>query len=441
MYGCMTTTVINTVADGNKYAPKLLFTWIFLAFVMTSISAEVFATDNDRLMRLESALSQLSDRVEMLETENADLRGRLSHLDSTEPVVVTQLEPQPIEAEVDDRWSSHKIAFHGDMYFRHEQIELEGVGQQRRDRLRMRANTIVTLSDEVAVGFGLSSGGFSPLSGTQSLGGGGRKKEVALDMAYFDWSLRHNTHIIGGKFANPLLTPPTYRILWDDEWRPEGVAIKVDHESWFARLMGNWLESDNFAGDRNLSWHAQTGYKGEFGNSSFALGAGYHDFSISGESPYYGLLFRGNSKACSDESNPLTCVYLNNYRVVSLFGSWNVDLSKVRLGVYAHVVNNLAVDDYDTAWTLGATISTLSEQPFKFEYYYQDLQADALLANLAYSDFGGGGTNKNGHVFQATWKATKFMSFALAYFNNKVDINTDDPRDYKRARLTASFVY
>ena len=73
------------------------------------------------------------------------------------------------------------------------------------------------------VGFGLATGSGDPVSSNQTLGGGEQFKQINLDLAYANWQPIQNTYIEAGKFKNPLFTPQKTAMLWDGDWRPEGV--------------------------------------------------------------------------------------------------------------------------------------------------------------------------------------------------------------------------
>lgn len=380
------------------------------------------ASTEELLLALQATVEDLSGRVAALEAENAELKMQVAIPDTS----------------ADDDVSP--INFSGDLYFRHEEIDLENSNQQTRDRYRARLLARATLSDDLVVGIGLATGGFSPVSSTQTIGGAGTKKPVALDMAYFDWAPTDGMHLRIGKFQNPLEVAPGYRVFWDNEWRPEGFALHYDRGNVFATALAHWLESDSLVRERTLSASLQAGYRMPFAGGDLVLGGAWHDVPVKGQPAFIGTSFYGNQFECTDATDFGTCVYSNSFRDLALFASYNHDFDRFAIRLHAHVAENVEVDNFGSSWTVGAEIRSFHENPLKFEYFYMDTEADSVFALLTDSDFGGGGTDANGHVFQGTYSIRDNWNLILAYFNNEVGGNLGPTeRDYERWRISTSF--
>ena len=389
----------------------------------------------------QGAFAAQVDEVTLLRAQVAELTRRLEALEGREhsPVPV-KLEKESARRNVED----DKVSFHGDFRYRYEEIDLQGAELHSRTRIRARASLARKVSDSLVLGFGLSSGGSAPTSSTQTLGNGGSKKDIDLDLAYVDWTPVEGLHVLAGKFANPLLRVPSHSMMWDDEWRPEGVALTYQNETVFATVLSTWLESDSLSPSREQSYGGHIGLRRPIGSAGLTAGVGYFDFSIAGDGTYFGsdLAFAGNSFFCSDPQDSTSCSYLNDYQEVDLFAALDVDLGEFRIKVFGHMLQNLGADAFDAGWTAGARASTtFRDRVVQLDYFYRDLEADAAYGQLSDSDFGGGGSDVRGHYFKAGWKVTPHWTLSATYFENQVGSNAIAERDYNRVQLNADFTY
>lgn len=387
------------------------------------------------------ALADQADEVTLLRAQVAELTRRLEALEGREkPPVPVKLEKESTQRNVDDS----NVSFQGDFRYRYEEIDLQGAELHSRTRIRARASVSSKVSDSLVLGFGLSSGGSAPTSSTQTLGNGGSKKDIDLDLAYVDWTPVEGLHVMAGKFANPLLRVPSHSMMWDDEWRPEGVALAYQNDTIFATVLSTWLESDSFSPSREQSYGGHIGLRRAIGGAGFTTGVGFFDFSIAGDGTYYGsdLAFAGNSYFCSDPQDTSSCSYVNDYREVDLFAALDLDIGELKIKIFGHMLQNLDADAFDTGWTAGARASTtFRDRGLQFAYFYRDLEADAAYGQLSDSDFGGGGSDVKGHYFKAGWKVTPHWMLSATYFANQVGSNVNAERDFNRVQLNADFRY
>lgn len=83
---------------------------------------------------------------------------------------------------------------------------------------------------------------------------------------------------MAGKFRNPLLQVLSHTLLWDDEWRPEGIALHYRTARAFGTVLGTWLESDTVAAPREWAAGAHAGVYSRASDARITAGAGYFDF-------------------------------------------------------------------------------------------------------------------------------------------------------------------
>lgn len=353
---------------------------------------------------------------------------------------------QAVEAEVDEQMAAlswaERMRWNGDFRYRYENIQTEGEEDRNRSRIRARAHLEADVTPTVQVGFGLATGGEDPVSANQTIGGGGSKKEINLDLAYFDWSGLADTHVLGGKFENYLVRPDKNGLLWDGDWRPEGLGIAWNNGRFFAHGLGTWLEGDSRNGTE-FAWVAQAGMNIAFGDSGNLLfGAGYNLFDIAGATPVYGDPddFYGNSYVTDPVTGDLVFAY--DYRQVQAFAEYAFRLGGQPVVLFADYVVNTEADENDTGYLFGARYgSAKARGTWDLGWFYEKLEADAVVGLLTDSDFGGGGTDSKGHVFSGTYAFHDNWNFKLTYFLNEIELASDDPRDFDRLMLDLNFKY
>lgn len=388
---------------------------------------------------LETQLAALSRRVASLEAELRALKES-----PTEARPATKPVPGAAPRADGGEPARARVRFSGDFRYRHEAIDLEDLETRQRSRIRARANVTTDVREDMELGFGLATGGDSPTSSTQTLGYGGSKKGIALDLAYMDWTPLDGLHLLAGKFRNPLFKVPSQTLLWDDEWRPEGVAVRYERDRWFATFLGNWLESDTAAPAREWAVGGHAGIHRPLGGARLTAGIGYFDIDTSGKGTFHGgdQGFAGNTVSCADPQDTGTCVYVMDYRELEVFGALDLVGEAYSTKFYGHYLENLDARRFGTGWTLGSRLQTTWRgYPMQFDYFFRSLGADAVYASLTNSDFGGGGSDAEGHYFKAGWSVTDALKLSVTLFDNRVGGDAGQPRDYDRVQLNADFRY
>ncbi|WP_218017874.1 putative porin [Roseateles chitosanitabidus] len=100
--------------------------------------------------------------------------------------------------------------------------------RQNRDnlwRVRARLGVVATLSDETQAGVRVATGSdASPVSTTQTLGGGLGKKSIWLDQAWLSYAPLKGLTLTGGRFGNPFVSTD---VLFSSDLNFDGVAAKA----------------------------------------------------------------------------------------------------------------------------------------------------------------------------------------------------------------------
>ncbi|HKX55293.1 MAG TPA: putative porin, partial [Xanthomonadales bacterium] len=313
-----------------------------------------------------------------------------------------------------------------------------GKDDRNRNRIRARALLAATVSDTMMVGLGLATGGEDPVSTNQTIGGGGSKKSLSVDLAYFEWSGLENTVVLGGKFKQQHRSAGDFGLLWDSDWRPEGTSIKYDNGLLYAVGLGTWIESDSSKSQQEFSYGLQAGTRLRLGDSlGLNLGAGYFRFDSKGKGAFFGDDdFFGNS------FDPVNNSYLYDYHEVEGFAELGFNLFDRPVLVFADYVQNLEADDNNTGYAFGINYNDARKKgTWELNYAYKKLEADAVLGLLTDSDFGGGGTNVKGSVFSGAYAFHDNWNFQMTYFINQTSIDGTDSRDFDRLMLDLQFKY
>ena len=100
-------------------------------------------------------------------------------------------------------------------------------------------------------------------------------------------------------------------------------------------------------------------------------------------------------------------------------------------------------DDNDTGWLVGAKYGSVKDRgDWDFTYFYENLEADATVGLLADSDFGGGGTNSEGHEINGTIRVMDGWDLSVSLFLNETGIaKGDKEEDYTRLQIDIIFKF
>lgn len=400
--------------------------------VSTGSLAAVSDATVEKLMRQVEILNQ---RVKELEASDAALRSDTVAL-KTETVALKKASSSVTTISDKLAWAE-KVNVTGDFRYRYENIDDETKSKDRnRSRIRARIEAQAQVNDTWKVGLGLASGSDDPVSTNQTLGGGGSSKDIMLDLAYFDWSGLENTHAIGGKFKNPFYTPAKNALIWDGDYRPEGLAVKYDNGQFFANAGFMYLESDDSAGSKDAEsyWGTQFGFYAALAdNLQFIGGVSYYDIPVMGSKPFFDSTDSFGNALAADGT------YLNNYEELELFGELNTKIAGLPFSAFFDWVENQDADEDETGYSVGLQLGKAKDPgSWQMAYIYQDLEADAVLGLTTDSDFGGGGTDSKGHIIKGGYALNKNTAFKLSYFINE---NGDLETDYDRLQVDVEFKY
>ena len=125
-----------------------------------------------------------------------------------------------------------------------------------------------------------------------------------------------------------------------------------------------------------------------------------------------------------------------------MFAQFDTELAGWPFRVYAHAVQNNEVSEQDKGYAFGAKVgSAKSDGDMEFSWTFIDLEADAVIGTFSDSDFGGGGTDSDGHLIKAKYAVSKEIFLGGSLFVNKVDRFQGVEHDYNRLQLDVEFKF
>lgn len=323
-----------------------------------------------------------------------------------------------------------------------------------RFRYRLRLGFETKLKEWAKIGVRIASGGEDPTSTNQSFQDTFSRKEFRLDLGYVtltppEWNW---FSMSGGKINNPIWQPGfNSPMQYDFDITPEGlgeqIAYSVGSEK-RVKLIGNFGQFvlDEVGGDANDPWMVefQGGAEVNLGKDPkkpvvkvTALGGYSRTFNLqnmgvsSGSQPA-GAATPGSQSTSANRGNATrqpggagtTLFYLDDFQVVYGRGvvAWTISENPFLgtpsvLAFSGEYIHNLS-DKYDNlkgsnitkspgqtdGWT-GQVAFGGSKKKGEWQvlYQYKHLEADATWDSPTDSDFGLGGTDREGHIMKATY--------------------------------------
>jgi hypothetical protein len=174
----------------------------------------------------------------------------------------------------------------------------------------------------------------------------------------------------------------------------------------------------------NPFWQPPTGSQSSFGNTTITQGTGTSAIQV--------LRY--------------------DYEIIELSGEMGLTAFNRPLVLFFDWAQNMASDvEYDTAYNLGFVYGKASNpKTWEFGAMWQELDKDALFAQMIDSDFGGGNTDTSGWVLKAGYAPVRNITLNATYFLNEInkDVppattppNTFTGLDYDRWQLDVNYKF
>lgn len=404
---------------------------------------------------LKNQVSALLARVERLEQALAStgagsppaavpqLEQRLAAVEEASDRQADQL-AQGLASSAAMDWA-RTVRWKGDLRYRHEQFDIEGVSSDRvRHRIRGRFGLEAKVSNTLQVGFQIATGeGRDSRSTNSTLGRASQNEEIGLDLAYVDWRPGSDVLVTLGKQKQPWFKAGN-GVLFDSDVNPEGVALLWGGRSGpFARAWGYWLEERTLAADTSVIG-AQLGYALDGG---LTVAAGYWDYGAVQNRPI--LAFSGSpagnstflaGAGCSGAGT--TPCYTHDYNIAVLDAQWAGKLGSLPITLFGGYLENMDPDTLNTGYDFGFLLGKASDPgSWEFGVTYADIERDAQMAAFVESDFADGITQGRGYVLQGAWAPAKNTALKAAYYINERSYGTPLAADYRRLQLDLNYKF
>lgn len=321
-----------------------------------------------------------------------------------------------------------KLKFSGDFRLRYQYEDVKNGVERHRFRIRLRYGFSTNLNEKTTMTVRIATGAGEQVSTNQTLTDSFSGKNVWLDRASLNYKFTNSISFSGGKMANPFLTTD---LAWDDDINPEALVLNFKLPKGFEFNTGYFPIKENSTAKDVYMDAAEF----KFSNKFLKLGAAYWLFthfkgaSQSSISPYY------KPKGNTLENDK----YLNNFKVLSLmFELKPFEIGKVPFTMVGQYLKNNEDVEYDKAFLYGIVFGKADKKnSFEFGLNVRRLEADAIPAIFADSDFNNGGTDHKGNKVWFKYAINDNSQFSITYFNPKALKHT---RTDERNTLQIDFV-
>ncbi len=324
-----------------------------------------------------------------------------------------------------EKWTD-SIKFNGDMRIRHDASYNKSAGNRDRNRERFRLRFGVTASmQDFLVGMRFASGTGEQTSTNQTETGLFNQKGLLIDQAYVQWKAHEYVKLMGGRMPNPLWRTYASDIVWDDDVNPEGYAQSFDMPA--GDRLGVFANFGQFPLSEAQNMADPWMFANQIGSrikvtedTRISLAGTYYGFTnekagafVAG-APFPGVQQAGNTRVSTTSSQLATSMKLLHFT-----GELAGHLMVLPLSLQGDYVTNM--DDtpargrngYQTGVIVGKAKNANS---WEVAYFYKYSQVNCTVADLADSDFGGGGTNRKGHIMWISYAPRDYVTIRGKYF-------------------------
>ena len=428
------------------------------------------AVTKAEVQSIQAQMQELAERLNRLEASNSELKSQNSELQALadrREAEVDYLKAQTKELREESAvasneiskvkgadWAS-KIKGRGDFRFRNENIWTERVvsgnaveaADRERMRIRARLGFDFKATDNVTGTLLFATGADDPRSANQTLGGTGTRKAIGLDLGYVDWKFMQGGNLLLGKVLQPIFRPGQ-SLFYDNDFNPEGGALKLERGMFFGTAYGWWLtegynsDPDSVANRDARIVGLQAGMKFPLLGGETVLAANYYECGLCQDnSPLFNN--NGNGNTTYRVGTSPTNLLRYDYEIAELSAQMGVTVAELPLTLWANYAQNMADDvEYDTAYALGAKLGRASNpKTWEVGVLYQSLDKDALFAQWVDSNFGDGRTDTEGWMLRAAYAPVRNFTVDARYFKNTLNKDVGVELDYDRLMLDLNYKF
>lgn len=325
--------------------------------------------------------------------------------------------------------SARNWKWKGDLRLRDEARNRQGTGNDtHRYRIRFRYGFEGKVSDQLKATARIATGSTTdPISTNQNFDTFLNKKTIILDLANLEYTPSvpgiSKVAVVGGIMENPMWTATP--MVWDGDLSWDGVALKVSHELGPTTLFSNSgvFSLDTDETETAALWVTQAGASFKpFADAEEEL---MKNLKLTGALAYHD--YRNVANSAKAGTDPITRESDNtsgakNFNQLNPSIELASQVAELPFSVFGDWVHNASAsstgnDGYAFGVKLGkAAIPWSLTKGWEAGYMFERLERDAAFDEFVDSDFGGGGTNRRGHVAWITLAVLKNSTFGVKGF-------------------------
>ena len=285
----------------------------------------------------------------------------------------------------------------GDIRYRYENREDDGVTAKSRERIRARIGVYGDATETIKFGTRIATGGTGVTSTNQDLDGSAANKSIGLDLAYMtiDSLLFEGVDTTLGKMKQPWKSVSD--LIYDSDVTPEGIAFNYAAGN-ISYHVGHFILDEQLGDDAQLA-SAQVVLDV---SDTLTVGTSFYTFSNMENNP-----LEKKSDNTTDE-----------FELTEFFANYKIKSTPLPLSLFANYVENGAVDADNTAYMIGAKTK---QGAWSFAYNYRDIEINAIYDEWADSDFHNGGTGGDGHKYKVKYALRDNLSLGATYFDTETE--------------------
>ena len=315
------------------------------------------------------------------------------------------------------------VEFNTDFRYRYEYTD-DGSkdSTKRRNRVRSRLGATISPNEKIKIGIRFATAEANPTSANQNLGHDFSLQDGGIDQLYFEYSATDDLDFMVGKVKNPFFKANKSQLIFDNDYNPEGLALKVKKGKIFGSLGVFSMDEHESVDDVSItglqigissSTSAEAKYKIALARYTFDDIRGRPASEITWNGKIYG-------NPTDDNQN-----YLNDFSLTNLSAeiSSKVGSRAIPAVFFVDWVTNSDASGNDKGIQIGAMFS-LTEM-WKITYLYKDVEKNSVFGALVDSNFGGGGVGHKGHQINLGYTFSKKFSAEFTIFENDKNMTVD----------------
>lgn len=344
----------------------------------------------------------------------------------------------------------------GDLRLRHESYFWEANQADRHlERFRLRLGARLALADDkTTVALRLATGALdNPNGHDQTFGDTFAKKPILIDQAYVRYQATDWLTLWGGKMPIPFYALRVDSpLIWDDDITPEGLAEQVRWnvtkrttlfataaqlpvKELSASVSDPWLFGEQAGLETKLTDTLSLKLAGQFFHTVHVENADRAASPMRGNTIVAGK-FPADFAVLGVAGETTLLLHGPALKSVTLFGEFDENV--------AHYFGH----DDTTGWLVGFRLNDAKKKgDWEFAYFYKWLEADATWDALSDSNWGTGGTDREGHGFAFTynlqdWWQARVRAFVTGKLSSRpADSKGVFPEDLVRLQLETNWKF